>query len=292
MTRSSRRRARALLLAAGTVFLAGCAAGQDAQTAYQSPAIDGANGGIGQLALRDVRLSYPPDGVYRAGSDARLELVLINGGGAADRLVGVRSDAAGSSRVQPAGGGSSTGSAGAPAGVSGTGSGSTPGGVASTAVGTKTPTGSASPGLDTSTPSASPPPTQSGVGPGAAGSPTDTTIPTNSGAAGPAPGSATSTATPSGSASGAASAPVELPPSRYVSFRADNGNVLTLQGLTRALLPTQTVPVTFVFEKAGELTMLVPVGVPTTAVPAPPTTDLNPPAEQGGVASATPTGSN
>jgi hypothetical protein len=52
------------------------------------------------------------------------------------------------------------------------------------------------------------------------------------------------------------------------------GPVLTLVGLTRELLPTVSVPITFVFEQAGEMTADVPVAVPVSGLPPPPTVDV------------------
>ena len=100
MIRSSRRsagRSRAVvaaLVAAGATVLAGCQAGQLAQTAEQIPTIDGASAQVGPLALRDVTIEYPESGSWPQGSDARLRLIVVNEGRDADRLVEVRTDAA------------------------------------------------------------------------------------------------------------------------------------------------------------------------------------------------------
>lgn len=59
--------------------------------------------------------------------------------------------------------------------------------------------------------------------------------------------------------------PIELPPNTDVSF-TDDGEVVELIGLTEQLRPTVRVPVTFTFETAGEVTVLVPVAVPTEFV--------------------------
>jgi copper(I)-binding protein len=84
----------AALVAAGVTVLAGCQAGQQAQTAEQIPTIDGNYAQVGSLALRDVTIEYPETGSWPQGSDARLQLVIVNEGREADSLVEVRTDAA------------------------------------------------------------------------------------------------------------------------------------------------------------------------------------------------------
>ena len=109
MIRSTRRsagRSRAVvaaLLAAGATVLAGCQAGQQAQTAEQIPTIDGNYAQVGSLALRDVTIEYPETGSWPQGSNARLQLTVVNEGRRRDRLVEVRSvvaDRAVSSRAR------------------------------------------------------------------------------------------------------------------------------------------------------------------------------------------------
>lgn len=83
------------LVAAGGVALAGCSAGQQAQTAEQRPTMDGTNAQAGQdVALRDIAIEYPEGGLYEQGSDARLRMVVVNEGLQSDALVEVRTDAA------------------------------------------------------------------------------------------------------------------------------------------------------------------------------------------------------
>jgi copper(I)-binding protein len=85
------RRVAAVAAAAGTLLTAGCAAGQDAQTAYQKPTLDGTLADVGNLHLRGVSILPPSGTVYRAGSSARMRLVIVNSGAAADRLTSVTS---------------------------------------------------------------------------------------------------------------------------------------------------------------------------------------------------------
>lgn len=204
--------ARAVLAAAGSVLaLSGCNAGQQAQTAYQQPGVDGAHVQAGGIALRDVKLAYPTTGRYERGSDARLEFVVANDGEAADALVEVRSDAA--TRVTISTAPAAPASATASATTSATSSATSP----STAT------------VSATSPSASPTP--------------------------PAP------------------ARIPVPVNGLVDFR-EAGPVVTLVGLSQQLLPAQLVPVTFVFERAGEVTLVVPVGVSLSPVPPPPSIDI------------------
>ena len=93
------RRVRALAAAAALTFgllISGCAAGQISQTADEVAAIDGANGGVGQIAVRNVELVTADTGGYPKGADAALQLFISNQGLSADTLTQVSSPAAGS----------------------------------------------------------------------------------------------------------------------------------------------------------------------------------------------------
>lgn len=79
--------------------LAGCSAGQITQTDSQVAAVDGANGDLGNIALRDVLIPWktlPPsrDGTYRAGSNVPVLLTIVNQGASTDELIAVTSPAA------------------------------------------------------------------------------------------------------------------------------------------------------------------------------------------------------
>ncbi|HEX6756491.1 MAG TPA: hypothetical protein VF109_11190 [Mycobacteriales bacterium] len=111
MIRSPRRSAGrsrvvlAALVTAGGVVLAGCGAGQQAQTARELPTVDGASAeaGGGTIDLRNVAIEYPDRGVYRKGAVARLRAVLVNNGIGADALVEVRTAAAGEVAIESGG---------------------------------------------------------------------------------------------------------------------------------------------------------------------------------------------
>lgn len=80
-------------IGAASILLAGCGAGQVSQTAEEVAAVNGANGNIGPIAIRDAELAPPPkpDNYYRRGSDAPLLLTIVNTGGNDDKLVSVSS---------------------------------------------------------------------------------------------------------------------------------------------------------------------------------------------------------
>jgi len=79
--------ALAVLVTAGLV--AGCSAGQVAQTAAVR-AQEGTNAQQGDIALRNAFVEYPgEEGVWEEGSDVALVMRLVNESGTADRLVGV-----------------------------------------------------------------------------------------------------------------------------------------------------------------------------------------------------------
>jgi len=82
--------------------LGGCATGQIAQTASQAAAVNGASGQAGPIAVRDAEVAYPQGDRrrYPSGSSAPLKMIIVNTGGATDRLVGVQSPLAASVRLE------------------------------------------------------------------------------------------------------------------------------------------------------------------------------------------------
>jgi copper(I)-binding protein len=74
--------------------IVGCGAGQVAQTAEMEPAVNGNQGQVGHMLLRDVMVAFPETGeAYRAGDDAPLVLTIANVGSTDDELTGVTSPA-------------------------------------------------------------------------------------------------------------------------------------------------------------------------------------------------------
>jgi len=158
VNRSTSRSVLAGLVVAGGLALSACASGQIAQTAQMSPTVDGQMAQVGSLAIRNVALDYPAGGVYERGSDARLRMVVVNGGVAPDSLVSVSSPVATDVTI----------SAGGSAEVTGSGTPEPTGSASESASPTATPSDTAS---GTATPSASP---------GGSASPSPTASPTPS----------------------------------------------------------------------------------------------------------------
>jgi len=158
VNRSTSRSVLAGLVVAGGLALSACASGQVAQTAQMRPTVDGQMAQVGSLAIRNVALDYPAGGVYERGSDARLRMVVVNGGVAPDSLVSVSSPVATDVTISAGGSAEVTGSA------------------------TPEPTGSAS---ESASPTATPSDTASGTAtpsasPGGSASPSPTSSPTPS----------------------------------------------------------------------------------------------------------------
>lgn len=235
MIRSRRTRvALAALVTVGGVVLAGCGAGQQAQTATQQPTIDGANAEVGPIALRNVAIEYPENGLYRRGAVARLRLLIANTGNAPEELVEVRTEIA--SEVAIVAGQSNETSPRPSLGAKGT--------ADPSETGAATPTGTPTEGppeeADQSV-SATPP---NGASQSPAASPSET---------GTIPGTT-----------------VTILPNNSVSIgEGSSRSALLLRGLTRELRSAQVVPITFVFRTAGSVTVPVPVEIPEEREPAP-----------------------
>jgi len=96
----SRRVGGGVALAAGALLaLGGCAAGQHAQTAEETPVVDGVAANAGPIALRAVTIAAPTDKSYAKGSDATLQLVIVNGSRTDDQLTGVTTPVAAEVRL-------------------------------------------------------------------------------------------------------------------------------------------------------------------------------------------------
>ena len=103
MSRTARTPRRLLVPAvaalAAVLALSGCAAGQISQTADQGAAIDGANGTVGYLGVRNVLLAVTANSDYAKGADAPLQLWVSNAGITPDTLKGVSTPAATSVQI-------------------------------------------------------------------------------------------------------------------------------------------------------------------------------------------------
>jgi periplasmic copper chaperone A len=81
-------------VATGLLVLGGCAAGQEAETAEETPDTAGVDGTVGSVSLDDVFLDA--EDTVDAGASVPLRGVLTNDAEQADRLVTVSTPAAGS----------------------------------------------------------------------------------------------------------------------------------------------------------------------------------------------------
>jgi periplasmic copper chaperone A len=99
----SRRILVGVAVATGALLaLGGCAAGQRAQTAEETPVVDGVVADAGAMALRAVAVAAPPSGgSYAKGGDAPLQLVIVNNSRNDDRLVRVTTPAAADVQLSP-----------------------------------------------------------------------------------------------------------------------------------------------------------------------------------------------
>jgi hypothetical protein len=71
------------------VVLSACSAGQTPQTALEQRDKTGARAQVGELSIREVALAYPEAGSYASGSDAEVQLAVVNNGGQDDTLTGI-----------------------------------------------------------------------------------------------------------------------------------------------------------------------------------------------------------
>jgi copper(I)-binding protein len=237
---------RAVLLvvagAGAAALLAGCGAGQITQTSTKTASVPGLNKDVGDIAIRNAVVTPPPDDTWEAGSDAPLDMRLINLGLEPETLIGATSESAASVEIRP-------GSAAAP-------------------------TAAASPGVAPVT-CASP---LASVSPGSSGSPSESPSPSEP-ATPSAPASVTPSApagaTPSGSAppSGAATpeptAPagpqsIVIPPACLVAVGPTAPQQLVLAGLKEEFLVGNVITVTLQFERAGKVTLGMPIVPPPT----------------------------
>ncbi|MCZ2846837.1 copper chaperone PCu(A)C [Modestobacter sp. VKM Ac-2978] len=74
-------------------------------------------------------------------------------------------------------------------------------------------------------------------------------------------------AEPAAETSGSADLDLTIPPNGILYLSSGDGPTVALVGLTEAIGPGQSIDVTFTFEESGEITVPVPVGVPTRDLP-------------------------
>ncbi|GAA2672747.1 MULTISPECIES: copper chaperone PCu(A)C [Actinosynnema] len=217
---------RAVVVAAAVagigLIATACGAGQITQTSHKVAAVNGASGDVGVIAVRDAQLQFPlEDGLYPTGGSAPLVVSIVNNGTELDRLTSVTSTASGEAEL------------------------------------------SGDVELE---------PTTSIVAetvenaPGTSARPTTTSAPSSAASSSSAPtsGSAASSASSAPSASSAqqsSAAPSSAQSSSAPEATAEPGKVrIVLPDFTQDVRPGQTIKVTFRFEKAGQLTLDVPIG--------------------------------
>ncbi|MET9230923.1 hypothetical protein [Lentzea sp. NPDC003310] len=229
-------------LAAGLGLVAvGCSAGQVTQTDTQVAAVDGASGNAGPIAVRNVMLAFPPDGNrYKDGEDVPLTFVIANAGSTADKLLSIKSDASDAEAEV-------VGSKEIPAQYA----------LRAEYDASKAPTKTSAPSSSAASSSSVVPtsgaPSSSNVTPSSgvpsSGVPSSGAPSSNVSSTGSASSAASSTGRPSSSSA----APTVDPDLEVLQIRC------TLNKLNREVVAAQTVKITFLFEKAGSLTLEVPV---------------------------------
>ncbi len=262
---SSPRVVLAVGAVAGALALAGCGAGQITQTSSQVSGVGGASANIGQIAIREAAFPFTGNGksavIYPQGGTAPLTMTVVNFGGQDDKLTGASSPAATSVTIsgdatiasgrlllvngEPAGAPSAPGSAQATAAPGSAQATPAPG----TARATPAPSATQAAGAATAT-----------VAPGAA---TATAAPGGATATA-APGAAT--ATPAPGATAAAAAPTSgagVAPTTGPLAAGTTTAQVVLTGLKQNLAVGPTYPVVLTFQRAGEVTVQVPVANPS-----------------------------
>ena len=216
-------------VAIAAMALAGCGAGQVTQTSTQVPAVVGASGNVGAVAVRDAHIEFAeqPQGaaIYPRGGAAPLSMSIINSGGEPDRLVSASSPVADSVQI--------SGNADIPAGrlLIVEGGGAEAPVAAPTAAAGPTPAAPAGPTTAVA-PSANPNSSGDEVGgSGLEGEP-------------------------------ALSSPVPTPPLDGPAEVPERGAQVVLTGLKENIQAGVSYPLVLNFERAGQVTVQVPVGYP------------------------------
>jgi len=248
------RRGGALLVAGAGVaaLLAGCGAGQISATAETVPAVPGVNVDHGELALRNILITYPgrEERTYPVGGNAPLEVQIINTGTQEDALIGAFSEAAES--VELVEGDSSAEPAVCPTGSVGA--------EIPSPEPTEEPT-TTEPTLPTQEPTTQAPATEPSAPATTPASPTSPTLTT-------APASPTDQAdegdAEDAGPAGASEFEVVIPAGGCALLRPGQAYYLQLTDLTEPVEPGQGIEVTFLFREAGEVTLVLNMGLPSS----------------------------
>lgn len=249
--------------------VAACGSGLDATTRYKRTTSDAALGDVGPIAVRNVFIEEPGEGGYPSGSSARMFAYIYNNGVQPDRLVEVTADAARRVELRRLPGASET--------PQPSGNAAPPGAPSPTGLLTERPTpsseagapGSAAPG---SSPNAEPVASASAV-------PTLAEPLPSPSSGGPRPTSTDTLSIPTQRPQAAPGAGVmvpslEVPAGGRSDTGLDGSAYVYLVGLTEDLIPSSFIPVTMRFERAGTVTLNVPVSLPASPRPRPSSTEL------------------
>lgn len=225
---------------AGAFALAGCGAGQITQTSTQQSGVEGASANIGQIAVRGAEFTFAGDGksavAYPSGGAAPLSMTVANFGAQPDELMAVSSPAAASVEIT----GDGTVSAGKLLIVQGA---PTPAPTAEVAPTTVAPAQGAGTLPTVGATSAEVAPSAAPASPAARSS------------AGGAPSTVAANATVSAAPSEAAAPPTPSP-------EGTTSAQVVLAGLKQDVKAGLTYPVVLTFQRAGDVTLQVPVGNP------------------------------
>lgn len=103
MSRTARLPRRVLVpvaaVMAAALTLTGCSAGKISQTASEVAAIDGANGTVGHIGVRNALLASPTGSNYAKGASIPMQLFVSNSGNTAVKLTGITTPAASSVQI-------------------------------------------------------------------------------------------------------------------------------------------------------------------------------------------------
>jgi copper(I)-binding protein len=253
----------------GALALAGCGAGQITQTSSQASGVGGASANVGQIAVREAAFAFTGDGktaaIYQAGSEAPLSMTVVNFGGQVDKLTNVSSPAAASARIT----GDATIASGRVLLVEGLPGGEPAGAPGEAAPGARPTTGPGASAQATAGPGASAQATpapgasaQATPAPGAEATPGPTEQASSAPEAGANPGSRPAPATAGPEAAATAAAGAAAPSSGVVTPGTTRAQVV-LTGLKSDLQVGPTYPVVLTFERAGSVTLQVPVANPS-----------------------------
>lgn len=240
----SRRFIVTAALAAGLGLVAvGCSAGQVTQTDTQVAAVDGASGNAGPIAVRNAMLAFPADGNrYKDGEDAPLTFVIANTGSTPDKLLSIKSEASEAEAEV-------VGSKDLPAQYA----------LRAEYDASKAPAKTSAPSSSAASsssvvPTSGVPSSNAGTPSSNSGTPSSGVSSTGAPSSGAPSSGASSAASSTGRPSNSSAAPTAVDPDLEVlQIRC------TLKKLNREVVAAQTIKITFLFEKAGSLTLEVPV---------------------------------